>query len=144
MLISQAFPSEFLKAEDLQGHEVRCIMNHVEMRDVGDDYKPVLYFQGKEKGLVLNITNSNTLAAIYGDDTEEWRDKEIMLFVERVDFKGKKVPALRVRAPQPRDIERDMRTVNPVPVRQVGNGTTGRTAVHVPISTERSLDDVPF
>ena len=66
-----------------------------------------------------------------------------MLFVERVDFKGKKVPALRVRAPLPVDVERDLRTVNPV--RQVANGTTGRPApVHVPIVQDRSLDDVPF
>ena len=143
MLISQCFPSEFLKSEDLEGREVRCIMSHVEMSDVGDDYKPVLYFQGKSKGLVLNVTNSNTLSAIYGDETEDWRDKEIVLFVERVDFKGKKVPGLRVRAPVPKDVERDMRGVTPV--RRVANGSGGRMPpVHVPISAEQSTNDVPF
>lgn len=144
MLISQAFPSEFLKAEDLGTKTVRVIMDYVEMRDVGDDYKPVLYFQGKEKGLVLNITNSNTIEAIYGDETEGWRDQPLMLFMERVDFKGKKVPAIRVRPPLPQEVSQDARVVNAVPA--LANGTNGRAApIRVPIrETNAAHDDVPF
>jgi hypothetical protein len=103
MRISSAFPSEYLKAADLQGRNIRVVIGHVEMRDVGDDHKPVLFFQGKEKGLVLNKTNANNVALIYGDDTEEWTGKEVILFEATVDFQGRSVPAIRIRSPQPKD-----------------------------------------
>ena len=59
MRISSAFPSKYLKAADLQDKQVTVRMSHVETETIGDDDRPVLYFQGKEKGLVLNKTNAN-------------------------------------------------------------------------------------
>ena len=146
MKISEMFPSKYLKSEDLGNRTARCIIETIEMCDVGEgEIKPVFYFQGKDKGMVLNITNANALAAIYGDETEGWRDRELVIFVERVNFKGKMVPGLRVRPPEPREIERDMRTVSE-PVRAIGNGTTGRPApMRVPITShDAPPDDVPF
>lgn len=102
MKVSQAFPSDFLKAADLDGN-ARVVMAHVEMKDIGDDHKPVLHFKGMEKGLVLNKTNANNIAAEYGDDMDDWMGKEIILFTAWVDFQGKSVEAIRVRAPQPKD-----------------------------------------
>lgn len=103
MLISQAFPSEFLKAADLQDRTVTVVMDHVELKDVGDGTKPVLYFQGKDKGLCLNKTNSNNIALVYGDDTDDWAGKELMLYPTMVDFQGRSVPAIRVKVPPPKD-----------------------------------------
>lgn len=103
MRISSAFPSEFLKAADLQGRQVKVVMSHVEMKDIGGDPKPVLHFQGKDKGMVLNKTNANNITAAYGDDTEAWAGREIVLFEAMVDFQGKTVPAIRVRLPQVKD-----------------------------------------
>jgi hypothetical protein len=103
MRISSAFPSEYLKASDLQGRQVRVPMSHVEMKDIGGDHKPILFFVGHEKGMVLNKTNANNIAVAYGDDTDDWTDKEIILFEAMVDFQGKTVPAIRVRAPNARD-----------------------------------------
>jgi arabinogalactan endo-1,4-beta-galactosidase len=103
MKVSQAFPSEFIKAADLNGQNARVTMARVEMKDIGDDQKPVLYFKGKEKGLVLNKTNSNNIAILYGDEMDEWLGQEIILFEAMVDFQGKTVPAIRVRGPQPKD-----------------------------------------
>lgn len=99
MRISGAFPSEFLKAADLQGKPVTVVMERVEIRDVGDDRKPVLYFEGKEKGLVLNKTNSNAIAAVYGEETDDWQGQPIVLFEAQVEYQGKMGPALRVRVP---------------------------------------------
>jgi hypothetical protein len=73
MRIGQAFPSEYLKASDLMGRTVKVTMSHVEMREVGDGPKPILHFVGKEKGLVLNKTNSNNITAAYGDETDNWQ-----------------------------------------------------------------------
>lgn len=102
MLISQAFPSEFLKAADLQDRTVTVIMDRVEIRDIGDGTKPVLYFQHKEKGLVLNKTNSNNIAIAYGDDTDDWVGRELLLYPTMVDFQGRSVPAIRVKVPPPK------------------------------------------
>lgn len=103
MKISAAFPSEYLKAADLQEQNVRVVMSHVEIKEVGDDRKPILYFQGKEKGLVLNKTNANNIALVYGDDTDEWTGKELVLFPTMVDYQGRSVDAIRVRAPSNKD-----------------------------------------
>jgi hypothetical protein len=101
--ISNAFPSDYLRAADLQDRNVRVVMDRVEMAEIGDERKPCLYFQGKEKGLILNKTNSNNIAAKYGDDTEDWSGRELILFPAMVDFKGQTVPAIRVRAPTAKD-----------------------------------------
>lgn len=103
MRVSSAFPSEFLKASDLNGRNVKVSMSHVEMKDIGGDHKPVLFFIGKEKGMVLNKTNANNISLVYGDETDGWQGKEIVLFEAMVDFQGKTVAAIRVRAPQPKD-----------------------------------------
>jgi len=99
MLITSAFPSEFLKAADLQNRQVTVIMDRVELQKVGDDIKPVLYFQGKDKGLALNKTNANTIAAAYGEETDDWIGSEVILFPTMVDYQGRQVPAIRVKTP---------------------------------------------
>lgn len=126
MKVSDAFPSKYISAPDLKGGNVRVVMQHIEIEKVGDDTKPVLYFQGKQKGLVLNKTNSKAIADVYGDEMDDWTGQELILFPIMTDYQGKQVDAIRVRAPQPKDNPRpasrqaaaDM--VPDVPKRQVG------------------------
>jgi hypothetical protein len=103
MKMSEEFPSKFLKAADLQGREVRVTMQNVEREKIGEDMKPVLYFKGKDKGVVLNKTNAGTISDAYGDDTEDWFDQPLILFSVMVDFQGKVAPAIRVRVPTAKD-----------------------------------------
>lgn len=103
MKISQEFPSKYLKADDLDGREVRGTIANVEREKMGDDFKPVVYFKGKEKGVVLNKTNSFTIATAYGDDTEEWFGNDIILFSVMTEYGGKTTPAIRCRIPTARD-----------------------------------------
>lgn len=100
MRISSAFPSDFLKAADLQGREPTVYIDHVEFKDIGGDHKPVVYFQGKDKGLVLNKTNATNISTLYGDETEDWRGKAVTLFSTYVDFQGRSVEAIRVKPPR--------------------------------------------
>lgn len=100
MKMSAAFPSEYLRAADLDDKPALFVMDHVKMMDVGDDHKPVLFFQQHDKGLVLNKTNANTISGLYGDDSDEWSGREIVLFPTMVDFQGRSVEAIRVRAPK--------------------------------------------
>lgn len=97
MKISSAFPSEYLKASDLQGHAVPVKMSHVTMVDLNGEPKPVLHFQGKERGMILNKTNANKITEMFGDDTDDWEGGEVILYEAMVDFQGKTVPAIRIR-----------------------------------------------
>lgn len=103
MLISQAYPSKYVSAADLKGESKIVTMTVVETEKIGEDQKPVLYFRGTDKGLVLNKTNASKIAEIYGDDTEDWRDQQVVLFPTMTDYQGKSVEAVRVRQIMPKD-----------------------------------------
>lgn len=114
MKMSEEFPSKFLKAADLHGREVRVTMQNVEREKIGDDTKPVLYFKGKEKGVVLNKTNAGTISDAYGDDSEDWFDQPLILFSVMVDFQGKVGPAIRCRVPTAKDNKPAQRKPDPI------------------------------
>ncbi len=101
MDMNQAFPSEYIKSADLQGKEVPLIIDHVVMKDVGQanapDIKPVVYFKGTEKGLILNKTNSNTVCEMYGYESDMWCDKPITLITIQTEYQGKPCLGLRVK-----------------------------------------------
>ena len=98
MRVSDAFPSNYLKASDLQGNNVVATISHIVMEDVGDDHKPIVYFQGKKRGLVLNKTNANNISVLHGDEMDAWIGKQITLFPAMVDYQGRTVEAIRVKA----------------------------------------------
>lgn len=101
MRMSTAFPSKYLRAADLQGRDVTVTIERVEMADIGDgDEKPVIYFRGKEKGLVLNKTNAGSISDALGDETEDWTGAAIIIFPTKTDYQGKRVDAIRVRVPR--------------------------------------------
>lgn len=101
MKIGEAFPSKYLKAADLQGKRVNVTIANVALENIGDDEgKAVVYFQGKDKGMVLNKTNANMIVEIaQTEETNDWRGVTIALFTARVDFQGKRVDAIRVDYP---------------------------------------------
>lgn len=98
MRISSAFPSDYIKASDLEGRKFRVKIATVKMERLGDDEKPILYFVGAKKGMVLNKTNAKKISEVYGEETKDWVGAEIILFEAMVDFKGDTVPAIRVSA----------------------------------------------
>ena len=65
MLMSEAYPTKYISAPDLKGKEPTVTIANVLMEDIGSaEMKPVLYFQRKTKGLVLNKTNASIIAMI--------------------------------------------------------------------------------
>ena len=104
MRISEAYPSKYFKAADLGGKErtVKISGCFNEELGQGSDKKtrPVLYFEGHKKGLVINKTNSIAISEIYGDETEAWIGRDIVIFSRPVEFQGRTVQGLRVRVPQ--------------------------------------------
>lgn len=99
MNIDSAFPSTYVKASDLGGKPARLVIRSVQMETVGSDQKPIMYFEKREKGMVLNRTNANTISMVYGTNTDDWVGGEVELFTAMVDFQGRSVEAIRVRIP---------------------------------------------
>lgn len=99
--INEEFPSKYLKAADLQGHAVKVKVRDVVSETIGNDRKLVMYFQNRDKGMVLNKTNARTIGDLYGDDTDDWVDKVVEVFAMKVEFNGRMVDGLRVRVPPP-------------------------------------------
>ena len=93
--------SSWIKADDLKGKSVKVIIEKVEVEEVGGDHKAVVYFEGKEKSLVLNATNARCLSAGFGDDEQKWRGNEIIMFPTTTEYSGKTVPCIRVRIDAP-------------------------------------------
>lgn len=119
MNIETAFGS-YLKAADIGDARPVVVISHValEMISSGDnekEKKPVVYFNGKEKGLILNKTNADTIRALTGTpETDEWTGFAIRLWVDpNVRFAGRLVPAVRVMAAQTPG--RDTRPTPPPP-----------------------------
>lgn len=146
MKMSEQFPSKYLKAADLQGRQARVVMDRVEEEQVGnnqnEDPKPILYFQGKDKGMVLNKTNANNIVDAYGDETDDWHGEELVLFEAMVDFQGKTVSAIRVRAPRPSEKKRAA-TIRPGKTKEPVYDETNPPPHGVNLSQELD-DEIPF
>jgi hypothetical protein len=99
--LDDLYPSKYIKHSDLKGQDVTVTIKCLVVEEVGmeGEKKPVLYFEGTDKGLVMNVTNANTIAAAYGRDTDAWKGKQITLYGTTTDFAGKPVDCVRVRPP---------------------------------------------
>lgn len=90
MNINDAFPSRFIKAAQIrEPHDltIRCVT----MEEVGDDRKPVLYFEGRTAGLVMNKTQGFAVAEIHGEDMEKWSGGMIRIGPGTTHYGGKMV-----------------------------------------------------
>jgi hypothetical protein len=106
MKISDIFPSKYVKAADLQGRTVTLTIKslaveEMQTHDGKPERKPVLYFERATKGLVLNRTNAMAIAALYGDESDDWRGKRISIYPTRVKAFGAMQDAIRVKEEVP-------------------------------------------
>lgn len=92
--------SDFLKAEDIGANFWTANVKSVDMKNFDDGSRKLfVMFHELDKGLVLNKTNADTLGDLYGRNTDGWVNRPIMLMTMPVDYQGKKVQAIRLRAP---------------------------------------------
>lgn len=105
MKLSDAYPSNFLKADDLRGSPTTVTIESVELEEVGQgrdkESKLVIAFHGKGKKLICNKTNATTIAKLYGDDTDSWIGQRITIAPREVEFQGEMVLAIRVSLQKP-------------------------------------------
>ena len=100
------FPGKYLKGADLRGKKVSVTIARIEPRHKMEskgrgkktkvEYKPVMFFAGKEKGMKLNGTNHDRIAEYHGDTPSGWIGKQIPLYTEKVDAFGRIWDAIRV------------------------------------------------
>ena len=102
--------SDYLKAADLKGKGVKLTISQVDVKEFDEKaqdgrayqaQKIILSFEGTPKQMVVNKTNARSIAAMLGDDTDDWTGKQIKLFTAQVDFQGTQVPAIRVQVDMP-------------------------------------------
>lgn len=96
MNIHDLFPSNYLKASDLQGQTVRVTIERCAIEQIDGEQKPIIFFQGKKKGLVLNKCNAFALADMFGPETDNWLGRTIKLRPDKTTFQGRPVGCLRV------------------------------------------------
>ena len=99
----EVFPSKWLKADDLDG-DTEVTIDSVTMETLKDpttgkeEQKPVVWFKGEEKGVILNVTNWRTLEDVCGsDDSDDWSGHTVTLGASQVEAFGKLTNALRFR-----------------------------------------------
>jgi hypothetical protein len=104
MNVNKAFPSQYLKASDLGTNQPIVAIDRVATEPVGKEkeMKLVLYFEGKEKGVVLNKTNARAIVAIAGsEETDDWVGVRVRLFATTTEFSGEQVECIRIKGPGP-------------------------------------------
>ena len=103
VLASSYDQSRFLKAVDLNGGEKKVRIKAVTEEVMADkERKLVVWFTNIAQGLVLNKTNNRILREAFGDETEGWAGKVIVVFSAMTDMRGRMVQGLRVRIPPPK------------------------------------------
>lgn len=110
--ITKEFPGRFVRGDDIVGHEV-----NVTIRDVKKDlvFSPtkqkkeqalVVFFEKKDKGVLLSKTRAMDIKAITGsDDTDGWIGKTVCMFVVQKDAFGKMQNIIRFKKPIPDAVE---------------------------------------
>jgi hypothetical protein len=98
------FPSKYLKAGDLKGQPTTLTIKSANVAALksmqGDtEDKLVLAFVELPKKLVCNRTNYDSIADLYGDETNAWPDKKIEAYPSKANLGRRSVDAIRVRAP---------------------------------------------
>ncbi len=98
------FPSDYLKAGDLGGHDVVMTIADIEPRhklkttDGKAQAKPLLHFvEGGIKPMVLNKTNAKVLRKLYGSEATVWIGKAVSLYSAEIEAFGDVVDAIRFR-----------------------------------------------
>ncbi len=108
--VSEMIVRKFLSKEDLADGQgsydewlVTCDKLLLErMRDDSDETKWIQYFREHKRGLPLGTTVLRFLEKEFGDDSESWKGKQVILFVDpSIQFQGRVTGGLRLKRAAP-------------------------------------------
>lgn len=84
--VSELFPSKYLKVEDLQNKAFALTIQTVTLEKVHDTInredtiKAIVWFDGAQKGLIVNKTQALALASITGtEEFSQWKGAKVHL-----------------------------------------------------------------
>jgi hypothetical protein len=107
MRINEAFPSKYLKADDLDDGDMTLTIKAERSETMGEgagaQQKVILTFKETDKEFVCNKTNFRTIAKLTEcDDSADWIGKQITLYPAEVEFQGETMLGIRVRLRNPK------------------------------------------
>jgi hypothetical protein len=103
MNIAELKESKYLTQKDFDTVGTIVTIKEVTIESVGQDTaaedKWVMWFEELDKGLVVNITNAETVAAITGsEDSENWPGYQVVIYQDpNIRYGGKRVGGVRLR-----------------------------------------------
>ncbi len=126
---SQVFGSQFFKATEFGSKPLTLTIHSCSIEVIQGEEKYVVEFVEDQRRLVLNATNGRAIAAIHGDEMDDWPGCTVTLIPATAknpnDPNGDPVPAIRVQAPT--------------------NGQpAAKAAVAVPAKNADMDDEIPF
>jgi hypothetical protein len=96
--------SDYLGSYDIpKGKEVPVTIAKVTMETMfnrqknEEDTKPVLFFEGTKKGLILNVTNMEAVASFHGNVPAGWTGKQVTLYRGTTRVGRDTVDCLRIK-----------------------------------------------
>lgn len=88
----------YLAADDIGNQQLTLQVVGVDMEALADNsQKLAVSFGDFDKVLLLNRTNAQTFAELFGDETDGWIGKHVTLYTTKTQFQNRRVSAVRVR-----------------------------------------------
>ena len=103
MKIGDMIESKYLKQSDVEDEIIVTVQwlkkVNVARDDEDPEYRWTVKFQEFPKPMVLNVTNLKRMAKALGDDTDDWINGKVILYVDPdIEFGGNVVGGLRIKA----------------------------------------------
>lgn len=99
--VSDVYGGNWLEKEDIGNRQVIVTIESISVHEMGDGKrKAAIHFVGKEKALLVNVTNAAAIEAITGtDEMDDWTGTRVVLYTDpNVMYQGKRVGGLRIKA----------------------------------------------
>lgn len=104
MKISELYPRRYATGEDLKGKAFTLAVARVVLEEMHPqpgapaERKPVIYFDGTSKGIILGPALARQIAGLLGDDTNDWTGKKVTIYPQSMTVAGTPRTAIRARA----------------------------------------------
>lgn len=135
--ISSIYPNRFLKPYELSKQKrTPALIERVTTEVFGNDFAEKLVVtllseDGSKRELVLNQTNARRLAAEFGDETDHWHGREVVLWTADINFRGDIIASVQIE-PAPSPVPEAPKTTPKTTPKMLGRG-------------DQDLDDeIPF
>lgn len=106
MKASDFLGGDFIKGEDVKDGPKKVTITGVEVAKFEKNGKTERKLQivvddaGESKKVTLNTTNLTTIQDAYGNETDEWEGKKVVLYFDpSVTYGGKRIGGLRIKVP---------------------------------------------